>query len=295
MFVAIPLYFLLLRIPWRRLVVTALPMLGLLGFELVHNAIVYGDPFIRLTVTGEHGGRRTSPLPLGEVLSGFATAMGSDRLGWLFLAGLALTVVGVAVFRDRRLVLLLVWFLSLWLPLTLLGGLIDPWEPNLRVFLVRYWTAVFAPLLVGGLATLGLLVERMRRTGFDRRPAFAGLALLAVGYVVAALVAVAPVHRDADWRELRGWLAAHPEVTTLATDVRTAQTASFYAKSPGGDPLWPGSFLTFRQRIEALPVERIGHTPYLQTRQGALEAPDPADGWRVLWRSSGGILTIWRR
>jgi hypothetical protein len=296
MFVLIPVAFVLLRIPWRRLIVPAGPMAALFGVELVVNAFVFDDPFARLTVAGEHGGQLASPVTVGYALSGFSRAMTRDRLGLIFVAGLVLIILGILLFRDRRLMLLMVWFLSLWVPLTALGGLIDPWEPNLRHFLVRYWTEIFAPLAVGGLATIGLLVDRVRRSGFDHRPVAAGMALVGVVYLVLAAGVLARVQRDEDWRDLRTWLAAHPEVTALVTDDRTAMTAGYYALSPSGRPLWTGTLRSFRHHAPTLPVDVIGDTPYLQqSRQGALEKPDPADGWRVVWRSTNGTLTIWDR
>jgi hypothetical protein len=295
MFAAIPVYFLLLRIPWRRLVFPAIPMAGLLAFELVHNAIVWGDPLARLKVAGEHSAPLAAPRSLRFVLGGFYDAMNWDRLGWLFLICLALTVVGAAVFRDRRLILLLVWFASLWVPLTLLGGLLNPADPNLRIFLVRYWTAIFAPLVVGGLATVGLIVERVRRSQFDHRPVAVVAALAVMLYGILAADVLTKVRRDEDWRGLRSWLAAHPEVTTIYTDDRTAETAEFYTITPTGDRIWSGSFQTFHYRVQVLPADQIGHTPYLQSRHGAREKPSTANGWRILWRSDNKVLTIWQR
>jgi hypothetical protein len=296
MFVLIPVAFLLLRIPWRRMVIAAVPMVALFGVELVVNAFVFDDPLARLSVAGEHGPRLDSPVSVGYALSGFSRAVTRDQLGLVFAAGLALTVLGILLFRDRRLGLLLAWFLSLWVPLTALGGLIDPWEPNLRHFLVRYWTEIFAPLIVGGLATIGLIADRIRRRGFDHRPFVAAMALVGVGYLVLAAGPLASGVRDEDWRDLRAWLAAHPEVTELVTDDRTAMTTGYYALSPTGRPLWTGTVRTFRHHAPTLPLDVIGDTPYLQQRrQGALERPDPADGWRVVWRSTNGNLTIWQR
>lgn len=296
MFVGIPAFFYLLRIPWRRMVVPAVPMLALLGFEMVTNALVHDDPLARLNVAGEHGNPRENPIPLLWVLSGFIRVALTHHLGLIFSAGLVLTGIGVLVFRDRRLVLLLVWFLALWVPLTAMGGLLNPYEPNLRVQLVRYWTPVYGPVIIGGLVTLKLLYDRLRTMKLDPRPVAAALVLVLVGYFALCIGQLARINRDEDWRELRTYLAAHPEIAVIHTDDRTRQTSQFYIRSLTGDVLWPGSFVEFPRQTSRLPaVETGGPEAYLQSPMGALEQPDPAGGWSVLFRSGNGVLTLWQR
>jgi hypothetical protein len=296
MFAAIPVFFVLLRIPWRRLVVPAVPMLAILGFELVVNALVYDDPLARLHVASEHGGARANPISAWWVLTGFVrVAVTSQPLGLIFPIGLALAGIGALVFRDRRLWLLIAWFLALWVPLTLTGGLLNPYEPNLRVQLVRYWTPVFGPVVVGGLAALGLAYARLRRTRLDPRPIAAAVVLVLVGYLALCLGQLGRVNRDEDWRELRAYLAAHPEITVINTDDRTHQTSTFFVRSLTGQPVWRGTFKEFPRQVPVLPVGRIGSDAYLQSPMGSREQPNPADGWRVLFRSSNGVLTLWRK
>jgi len=228
------------------------------------------------------------------VITGFYQAISTDRLGAVFLLGLALTVLGVVLFRERRLILLLVWFVALWAPITLLGGITDPMQPTLRVQLVRYWTAILAPVIIGGIATIVMILKRMPAERLDPRPVVALLAVGALGYVALTVGVLANTKRDQDWRELRTWFAAHPEVSAIYTDDRTAQVADFYTMSPGGDRLWPGTFVIFHNRQATVPAS-IGHTPYLQSLLGAKEQPSAATGWHLLWRSSNGVLAIWQR
>jgi hypothetical protein len=114
------------------------------------------------------------------------------------------------------------------------------------------------------------------------------------GYLALSVGVLSQVDRDQDWRELRAFLAVHPEITVIHTDDRTRQTATFYTRDMLGNPLWHGRFAQFDRQYPVLPVVR-GSDAYLQSRWGSTEQPDPADGWRVVFRSTNGVLTIWRR
>jgi hypothetical protein len=294
MFAGIPVFFLLLRMPLRRLVAPAIPMLAILGIELVHNTMVWGDALARFRVASEHGALREEPLSRWFALGGFFNAMASHPLGWLFVGALVLTVTGAIVYRDRRLYLVLAMFATLWLPLTLWGGLIDPYQAALRVQLPRYWFAVLPGILIGALGTIALALRRLR-SSTTRRVAVAALALIGLAYVVPAGVVLAGVKRDEDWRALRVWFAEHPEVTDVYIDGRSRQTLLFYQNSATGKKIFKGEVHTFERGADELPEQEIGHIPYLETVLGALEHPDPADGWRVIWRSPNGAITIWQR
>ncbi|HEY6597543.1 MAG TPA: glycosyltransferase family 39 protein [Asanoa sp.] len=296
MFVAIPVFFVLLRIPWRRMVAPIVPMLAILGAELAINYAIYGDALARLHVAEEHGIRRAVPLTLWYVLGGYFNGMATHPLGWIFTLGLVLTVVGVLVFRDRRLILLLVWFVSLWLPLTLVGGLLDPYQPSLRVHLVRYWFPVLPAVTVGGVATVAMLVARIPTArAVWRRVAVGTIAALTALYFVTGVVVLGGVERDQNWREFRAWVATHPQYRTIVTDSRSVQAARFYTQSFFGHQFWKGQFRSIKYRSPTLPTEVIRGRPYLETVLGAQEHPDPAQGWRVLWRSTDGSLTVWQR
>jgi hypothetical protein len=76
---------------------------------------------------------------------------------WL-LAALAGTAVG-GVLCWRRVGILLGWLALISVPLVLLGGVIDPSAPKLRLFLMRYWFPAFPAFVLGGFAAAWLLTR----------------------------------------------------------------------------------------------------------------------------------------
>jgi len=147
-------------------------------------------------------------------------------------------------------------------------------------------------VVVGALATFALLFARRRRARLDLRPLAVGLVL--AGYLALCVGALSKVNRDQDWRELRAFLAVHPEITVIHTDDRTHQTATFYTRDLFGEPLWRGTFDDFHRQRSVLPVVR-GTNAYLQSKWGSTKQPDPAKGWRAVFRSTNGLLTVWQR
>ncbi|MBW8481644.1 glycosyltransferase family 39 protein [Actinomadura sp. PM05-2] len=308
MYIAIPFMMLLLRIPLRRIVVVAGPMLGTLAVNLLHNLAVFGDPLIELRSAAEHGGAPSEPVTRALALGSFFRAMLDwSPLGALFIAALALNIVGWALTRDRRLALTLVWFAALWAPLTLLSGLLDPHDISLRGWLARYWFAVLPALAAGGLGSAVLLARAYgaplaRRLGDRRRPAVAALlAVLAAAYFVPAARTVAEQPRDDAWSELRGWLDGNTRVTDIWADERLGQTMSFYVRSPTGARTWDGTLHTFPQTSPALPAGAAdGPLLYTHWRGQEPQSSDGVDptitpGWRLLWRSSDSVLQLWQR
>ncbi|MFB4313080.1 ArnT family glycosyltransferase [Actinomadura sp. 21ATH] len=306
LFLAIPIYLALLRIPWRRNVTVGLPMVGILAANLIHNQVVWGDPLAGLMSAAGHGGESRDHVTRVLALRSFERAMADWHwMGWVFVAALVLTVIGWVVTRDRRLALCLVWFLVLCVPLTVLSGVIDPHNIKLRGWLLRYWFAVFPALLAGGCGALVLLAKRIP-DGLAARfrlrtvvaPALA--AVLALTYAVAAVRTVPLLPRDKAWNELRGYLRAHDgDIPVLWADRRLAQTATFYTRSMWGDVLWHGRIRDFEHSSAKLPAESYGQ-PMLFTRWRGQESqilygyrPSAETGWKRMWRSSDGVLEIW--
>ncbi|GAA2422256.1 hypothetical protein GCM10010191_37450 [Actinomadura vinacea] len=306
LFLAIPIYLALLRIPWRRNVTVGLPMAAILAANLTHNAIVWGDPLAGLMSAASHGGQSRDYVTRTLALKSFVRAMDDwHPMGMVFVAALVLTVVGWAVTRDRRLALTLVWFLALAAPLTLLAGVLDPQDISLRAWLLRYWFAIFPALLAGGTGSLILLVRRIPE-GLAARfrlrtvvaPAVA--VVLAGTYAVSAVRAVPYLPRDRAWNELRGYLAGHDrDMPVLWADRRLAQTLTFYSRSMWGDTLWHGRIRDFEHTSTKLPEDSYGQ-PMLFTKWRGQEAqifagwrPSAQGGWRLMWRSSDGVLEIW--
>ncbi len=299
MYVGIPVFLLLLRIPLQRIVAVAVPMIGILAVELVHSALVFGHPLARILTAAAHGTDAPPPattVTAAQVIARFYTAMTMwHPLGVLFLGALGLAVLGWLVTRDRRLALIVTWFLALWLPLTLLAGILNPDSPSLRAFIVRYWIPIFPPLIVGALGALILLVRRIPSERAGRVVLAGGAVALALAYGLPAVSELRDIRRDTAWNELRGWLAGRDDVARVWTDDRTGQTLSFYTKTPAGEPLWGGTVSIFRSRTKEIP-DTVGDGPLLVSRFGPRERPSEAEGWRVAWQSSdGGTLRIWIR
>lgn len=299
MYAGIPVLLLLLRIPFRRVVFVAAPMVAIFGLELIHSALVFGHPLARILTAAAHGSGGAAPATLPspvEVIGRFYTAMTTwHPLGILFLVALVLNVVGWLVTRDRRLALTLTWFLALWLPLTLLAGIINPDSPSLRAWLVRYWIPVFPPLIVGALGAVILLVRRIRAEPLRQAVAVGAIALLLVAYAVPVAAEIRGVRRDRAWNEFRAWISARDDMPRLWTDVRTGQTLSFYTRDPLGEPVWSGTVSTFASRRKEIPAS-AADGPLLVSPFGAREQPSEADGWRLVWQSSDRkTLRLWTR
>lgn len=294
MYIAVPVFFWLLGIRWWRVVWVAGATAVVGALSLVHNAIVFHDPLATLHASEEvaSGGPAVSRLvAVGRFFEAMLTA---HWMGLFFLIGLALTVVGWAVTRDRRLALALVWFLSLWVPLTLMGGVLNPHDPAFDWgFLARYWTPVYPPMVIGGLGATALLVRRVPTRSSRAAIAGALVAFFGIAYLLPAARALYGVRGDVAWDELRGWLAGRQDITSIWTDSYSAQTLVFYTRSPLGTPLWRGRVETFRHQRPRVPDD-VGAGPLLQTRYGARQGPSEATGWRLLWRSSDNTtLSVW--
>src|SRR5690606_973994 len=265
LFLAIPVYLALLRIPWRRNVTVGAPMLAILAFNLVHNQVIWGTPLAGLVSAATHGGQSRDYVTRELALRSFPRAMHDwNALGVVFTVALVLTIIGWAVTRDRRLALVLVWFLALAVPLTLFSGVLDPNDIKLRGWLPRYWFSVLPALLAGGFGSLVLmarklpsgLAARLRARPRAVRAAAASLAVVALGgaYVVTAVRAVPDLPRDKAWSELRGYLAGHPDLTLICADRRLAQTLTFYTRDVWGEPVWRGRIRDFPHYLPKVPT-----------------------------------------
>lgn len=305
LFLPIPVYLWLLRIPWRRGVVVGAPMVAVLAVNLIHNTLVWGTPLAGLRSAAEHGGQPLDYVTRGLALRSFPRAMHDwQPLGTIFTVALALTIVGWAVTRDRRLALVLVWFFALAVPLTVLSGVLDPNSISLRAWLPRYWFAVLPALSAGGFGSL-ILMARMLPDGLTarlrlRRVVVPVLAVALGGaYAVSAVRAVPELPRDTAWNELRVYLGGHRDIRLICADRRLAQTLTFYTRSMWGDPIWRGEIRDFPHFIPQVPRNAL-EGPMLFTRWHGQESliaggwqPSPSAGWRLMWRSSDGVLQLW--
>jgi hypothetical protein len=293
MYVGIPLFALLLRIRLRRLVWVAGAMLGFLAIDLVQGALVFGSPLARLTVAAEHGnhGTQSGPLSLTFVLTQFDRALDWHPVGVVFYVLLGVNLLAFVLLRDRRLALTLVWFLAEWIPITLAAGVLDPNSPSLRAWLFRYWTPVLPAIVIGGLAGGWLMIQRFAPARLQKVAAAGAAAVLMLSVAIPSVAAAREGQRDADWQALRDWLAGHPEVSTIVTDDRTAQTLWFYTRDKWGRVTWDGEVRTFPNRRQDLPE---GPGLYLRSHFGARETPRHKPGWAPVWGADSGRLSLWR-
>jgi hypothetical protein len=252
------------RLPLRRWVQVAATMLACLVLELVVNGLAHGDPLVRLKVGSEHG----SPIEgitRVDALLRFPRAVEAYPQTVAVLTACALMVLGAVLVRRRGHVLMLAWFVSMWLPLTLVSGLVDPGFIRINASLMRYWVPIVPAVCLGAAAAVAAgLAELRRRLPEDRRGlgVAATAAVAAVGlaaWVVPLLDDIAGNPRDGAWNAVRAYLSENDdEIDRIVTDDRDALVLGIYAREPVGGDL-----------VVHATVERTGH---------ALRQPPASDG-----------------
>ena len=263
---------LLWRLPFRRWLQVAAGMLGCLALELVVNALAHGDPFVRLKVDGEHGSPVTG-LTRTDALLRFPRSVENYPQTLAVLATVVLMVLGALLVRRRGHVLMLVWFLWVWLPLTAVSGLIDPGFIRINASLMRYWVPTLPSLCLGAAAAVAAalafvrhrLPEGSQDTG---RVLTAAVALVALAlWCVPMLDDIRHNPRDRAWNDVRAYLSANDDdIDRVVTDDRDALVLQIYSREPvGGD------------RVLHATVERTGHE---------LDEPPASDG-------DPGTFLIW--
>ena len=136
-------------------------MLACLALELVVNALAHGDPFVRLKVDGDHGSPVTG-LTRTDALLRFPRSVENYPQTLAVLATVVLMVLGALLVRRRGNVLMLVWFLWVWLPLTAVSGLIDPGFIRINASLMRYWVPTLPSLCLGAAAAVAAALAFVR-------------------------------------------------------------------------------------------------------------------------------------
>jgi hypothetical protein len=258
------------RAPLRRWVQVAAGMLACLLLELVVNAWAHGDPLARLRVGSEHGSAPTDPITRMDALLRFPRIVAVYPQTVAVLATLVLMVLGAVLLRGRGRVLMLVWFVSMWLPLTLVSGLLDPGYIRINASLMRYWVPVLPALCLGATAAVGEFLSRVRRHALTDRPQLGTAVIAAVAGLALALWCLPLVDdiagnpRDRAWNAMREALAANDaRIDTVVTDDRDALVLGIYAREPLGG-----------ERVLHARVERTGHD---------LRAAPPANGDAGRW------------
>jgi hypothetical protein len=169
---------------WRDLLWVAVPAAALWALETTLCWTLFHDPLLRVKAITGHGSVLSSAenadtyrnRPHAFYVKRLPEALKTYAEGRLLLGLLGLTIVGGFVhmaarlwrFRDpatrifrgptgQGLALLFAWFVLFWVPLTVLGGVLDPSHPKLRLILIRYWYPIFPAFVLGGLGTVWLL------------------------------------------------------------------------------------------------------------------------------------------
>jgi hypothetical protein len=272
----------------RELLAVLVPLAAAGIAELALCAYTYGDPFARLAAVAGHGSGPVpedvaatyQDMPRSWYLNRLLVALRGVPEGEWLLAAFAATVIGGLV-AWRRLGLLLLWLALTYTPLVLLGGVLDPSAPKLRLFIMRYWFPTFPAFVLGGCAA-AWLVTRWVASRAARRWLVAARVRpdLVAGAVVLLLAALTLQAAAPSWgynrgyhvvstkplSEFREWLADHrDEVRVLWSDGRTVRLVPIYAHDRFGQPVWSG-----------------------QVRSLAVSGPAPAPGDHVLLYSTQG-------
>ncbi len=281
------------RLPLRRWLQVGAPMVACLLLEMVLGALVHGDPLARLHVGAEHGGAPLSELTREDALLRLPRAVIAYPQTIVVLATIALTVIGALLIRRRGPLLMLAWLVSVWLPLTLVSGLINPDHIRINASLMRYWIPVLPPLCIGAAAAVAAGLDAVRRrspAGAQQRVAL-GCALVAVTCLALWCVPIADDiagnPRDGKWNALRARLAASDGgVDKVIADSRTALILGIYQHEPvGGDLAWRAEIEVVPHGQPAAPTQTDGPgTVLVWTPEMSARPPGRDSGWELQLR-----------
>jgi len=284
------------RLPLRRWVQVAAGMLGCLALEMGTNAWAHGDALARLKVGSEHGSAPLEPITRVDALLRFPRAVIAYPQTLMVLATLALMVLGALALRRRADWLMLAWFTSMWLPLTLVSGLIDPGFIRINASLMRYWVPVLPAMCLGATAAVTGALSVVRRHALAARPGVATAltatlaALGLLGWCVPMLDDIADNPRDRAWSAMRAALAENDaRIDTLVTDDRDALVLGIYSREPiGGEPV---VLARVRRTGHALPrPPRSDGDPgtwLIWTSGLSRRTPKPDQGWELVLKERG--------
>jgi hypothetical protein len=307
----------------RGLAWVAAPVVALVGLELLLCWRLYGDPLARVLAIMGHGGEPSPPAIAGTYrdkprwvyVLRLPTTLGDFPDGALLNGLLALTLAG-ALAWPRRLALMAGACVLMWVPLTLLGGVIDPGAPKLRLQLIRYWFPIFPMFVLGGLATLWLLAmalrgrlpERLRFRGAAAVPAVAVLAAATLFTGVAARdwwgSETARLGGATQMEAFRSWMRDNDRTyRRVWADGRTRNILRVYRYGPfGGAPAWdaglygvyPGRAFTPRpgDLVVLLDTERGKVCPqcWRSAREVWGDVPGSRPGWRLVFATGDRVV-----
>lgn len=293
MFPLIPLVLLVWRQPRRRWVQVALPMIGCVAIELANAALVYGDPLARLHVGAEHGSPPRSNLTRVDALLRLPRVIEDYPQTTPVFATFVLTLLGAVLVRRRGHVLMLAWCLTVWVPLTLVSGLLDPGFIRINASLMRYWIPILPAACLGASAAVGAALAALHhRTS----PRVVPVTAAASGVLVVLLLLVwclPLIHdivenpQDAKWHAVRSYLRENDdEVDRVLIDDRNALVLGIYRNEPiGGKTAWDAQIDPLPHAQARTPeAPRDPHTVLVWTPELSLRPPAPDSGWRLVFR-----------
>ncbi len=300
-------------------------VMGVFAFMLIAEmtmlAILFEDPFARFRALAGFAERGAT----GQ--SALLTAYGADATRWTVLSRapgtfaryavgelLMFTVpVGIALAvldRPRRTLwlVLLTWIGALWVPMMLLAGILDPQTPRIRDSHVRYWFLIVPALYLLLMASISVVVSKLRRRGAAVAAVIVAVAIVG-GTLVADIRSIPPnsmfrAFGATQWDDVRDWLRSDDaaDIDRIYVDRRMAMVLPIYTKDVLGSTIWSGEIIPFERDGDflstsemdgAIIVHELG-VRYLRNRD--LVVPhdylDPAPGWDTRLRRGDGTLTI---
>jgi hypothetical protein len=315
------------RVGWSGLAWLAAPIAALgLGETLLCWAL-YDDPLARMKAVTGHAQGYSPPRiagsfrdkPRSVYLMRLPSTLRQYPEGRWLEALLGLTLLGGLV-RLRRFALPVAWCVLLWVPLSLLGGVLNPARPSLRLQLIRYWFPIFPAFVLGGLGLIWLTGRFLAGRVLQGRSggARAGLAVAPVAALLVVSLATAGTAARGWWADpstrvgggtqleaFRIWMSQHDNgAQTIWAERHTVLDLGIYRNGPFGGIAWhqrlrvaapagelpaPGDLVLFFDTEKGEVCEHC--------RTGAREVwsdpPRPLPGWRQVFATGDGVVRVY--
>jgi hypothetical protein len=225
--------------------------------------------------------------------------------GWAYLLLAVIFLVALVLYRDRRLVLMAIWFSTFFVLMAALGlGSLSSGRWILNITNVRYWYPIFPALVMGAFGGLWLLARNRLGLRVAQAGAVSAAALVLVpGFAEFSACSRAEAWRNdppARWHELRSWLSTSEAARfeTVWTDLSTSRLLPAYTASTFGTTLWEGDVETLgpsaevpaATRASALILvhkDRWGRSAHARKRLAALRRE-----WSPLFVSSDRRMVV---
>jgi hypothetical protein len=259
LFLLIPLVFVMLKIPWRCLIPLALGMLLMYGVEALFGLIYYQDPFIRFIAAAPRETEGEIQKDIGRIISYFFSILiKSGGTGFLLIMGTGfLYSIIKSLKKVKPFTFLLGWILLIYLLFTFAGLLpvVFNWQNIvlMRLHKFRYWVPILPPLVIGGVAALDALFQKLAMKLHFKKQTPVNL-LLAIFIFTAGALGFESIKDDPNfvrnnadhYLELRQYLinekSTCQELIWVDRDNRRAfnRILPMYIRRPFGKLIWHG-------------------------------------------------------